>query len=1106
MTAFRTMMKRFSFLFLIFFILITSCGENQSPLFVSLSPTKTAILFNNRILENDSINILEEEYVFNGGGVISADFDNDGLRDLFFTGNQVSNQLYRNKGNFQFENISAAAQIEAEAKWATGTTYADVNGDGYLDIYVCTAMYKENRKNLLYINKGPQANGQVVFEEMADAYGVADSGNSMGAAFFDYNKDGLLDLYVLNNEQSKVLPLTYRKKIVDGSAPSNDRLYRNNGDGSFTDVSLEAGITIEGFGLGIGIVDVNYDGWPDIFIANDYISNDLLYVNNGDGTFSNQASTLLKHQSMFSMGVDIADFNNDGYKDIISLDMLGESNYRKKTTISYSNYEKVILDRKWNYETQHSRNMLHLGNGNQQPMSEVGMLADIYQTDWSWSPLFFDADNDGNKDLFITNGFPRDITDKDFSDFRQSVSRFVNSDILLDCIPVVKQKNYAYRNKGQLKFEDVGDQWGIGISSFSNGAVFSDLDNDGDLDYVVNNINDPAFVFENRATENGNSFLSIKLNGPKNNPTGIGTKVVVRSTASTFQMHTNYNTRGYMSGVEERVHFGLGTLDTVAQLEVRWPDGKIEIQKEIPSNQFLELSYANAQEINAPLAFPMENASLKETVFSVVKDTIGINYRHKQIDQADFHIQRLLPRKISEENPRITTLDANGDSLDDFIINGSDGDSPLLFIQDKKGKFSPLELFDLNQIEGASIEDHTAFDIDNDGDSDLIFLFNYNEFKKNQYYGKVVVLENDGTATFKTDFNRFPKINSQVHLIQVIDVNGNNQKDVFLAGKTKIQTYPDPDPSFLMLNKGGTFENHTADYFKSALPSGTINDVIASDFNSDGKMDLIVASPFYPLQFFENKGDALQLATSEDLIDYKGWWQSIKEWDFDQDGDKDYLVGNLGQNNPFNISPESPITLVINDLDNNGFKEPILFSYNKDQNGEYKQYPVTFWGNLNRQSPYFRKKFTTYKAFAKADITKILSPEERKASTQLSITNDQSMLIENKGNGRWEARPLPIEAQWAPIYGFELVGNGDTEDLLLVGNDYGNEPFIGPLDAFSGLHLKWEKGAFNVVPKTKSQFEVPGNARDIKTIQTAAGNSLVLVSQNDGELLVFRKN
>ena len=1106
MKAFGMMMKCFFVSFLLSSILISSCNDNQSKLFVSLKPENTGVLFNNHIEENDSINILDEEYVFNGGGVLAADFDNNGLADLFFTGNQVSNRLYLNKGSFQFEDISSQAQIEAKNQWATGTTYADVNGDGYLDIYVCTAMYKDNRKNLLYINQGHQPNGGIRFKESAEAYGVADTGNSMGAAFFDYNRDGLLDLYVLNNEQSKILPLTYRKKVTDGTAPSNDRLYRNNGDGTFSDVSLEAGITIEGFGLGIGIIDVNQDQWPDLFIANDYITNDLLYVNNGDGTFTNRASDYINHQRMFSRGVDVADFNIDGFKDIISLDMLGESNYRKKTTISYSNYEKVILNRKWNYETQHSRNMLHLGNGNQQPLSEVGMLADIYQTDWSWAPLFFDADNDGDKDLFITNGFPRDITDKDFSDFRQSVARFVSSEVLLDCIPVVKQKNYAYQNNGSLAFEDVGDYWGIGIPSFSNGAVFSDLDNDGDLDYVVNNINDPAFIFENKATANGNRFLSLDLSGPTNNPTGIGAQVVVRTGKDQFQTHTNYHTRGYMSGVDKRIHFGLGALDTLPQLEIKWPDGKVEIKSQIPTNQFMTLSYVDAIENTPPLSFPLGPLNISQISFKAAEEKLGLNYKHKQIDKADFHIQRLLPRKLSENNPKISPIDANGDGIEDFVIHGSDGQSPLLFTQDKTGKFSSTPLFDRASIEKATIDDHIVFDIENDGDADLLFLFNYDDYRNNNYYGKIIVLKNNGKGDFEKDHTLFPTLNSQVHLLESIDANNDGQLDLFVAGKTKIQSYPFADPSYFFENNDGVFENKTEKVFGADTPKGGINSVVATDFNQDGYSDLIVGSPFYPLQFFENdKQGRFNSSTPEVLQSISGWWQTIHAVDYDKDGDTDYMIGNLGQNNPFNISKEYPITLVVNDLDNNGFNEPILFSYNKDQKGNFKQYPVTFWGNLNRQSPYFRKKFNTYRAFASADINQILTPEELQSSTQLKINYDQSFILENKGKEKWTINPLPIEAQWAPIYGFEVFEENNGMEILLVGNDFGNEPFIGPLDAFSGLHLKWNLNEFEIIPKAVSRFDVPGNARDIQKIQSMGGNSLLLVSQNNDKLLAFEK-
>jgi hypothetical protein len=587
--------KNLKFSFLLFVLISLINCTNNNKLFNKLSSKQTNISFNNTIVENDTLNILNEEYVFNGGGVISADFDNDGLIDLFFSGNQKPNKLYLNKGEFNFKDISSISNIEAIDKWSTGLTYADINNDGLIDIYVCAAMKKENRNNMLFINKGLDKNtGEILFEEMAKEYGIDDSGNSMGAIFFDYNKDGQMDLYVLNNEQNKSIPTNYRKKIIDGSAVSNDKLYKNNGNGTFTDVTLEAGIIIEGFGLGLAVADINYDGWPDVFIGNDYTTNDLLYINNRDGTFSNQISKFIKHQSMFSMGVDISDFNNDGYQDIISLDMLGESNYRKKTTISFSTYEKVILNKRYGYETQHIRNMLHLGNGAEVPFSEIGLLSNVYQTDWSWSPLFFDANNDGLRDLFITNGFPRDITDKDFSDFRLQVQRFVDPKVLLDSIPIIKQSNYSFINNGDLTFSDSSVSWGIDKPSFSNGAVFSDLDNDGDLDYIVNNINDEAFIFENKTQElNKNNFVQIKLIGPKNNYTGIGAKIVLRDTNDEIQFHENYHTRGYMSSVDNTIHFGLGNKNKVKSIEILWPDGKYEKILNPNINEKLKFFYKN---------------------------------------------------------------------------------------------------------------------------------------------------------------------------------------------------------------------------------------------------------------------------------------------------------------------------------------------------------------------------------------------------------------------------------------------------------------------------------------------------------------------------------
>ena len=498
---------------------------------------KTGIEFNNKITETDDFNILTDEYIFNGGGVALADFNRDGLPDLFFTGNMVSNELYLNKGNLKFENVTNSAKLNSTGFWSTGAAVVDINSDGWMDIYVSGAMNTNNRKNRLYVNQGLNKENIPVFEEQAEKFGIDDNGNTMGACFIDYDKDGDLDLYVLNNEQNETIPTNYRKKIIDGSAPSNDKFYKNNGDGTFSDITLDAGILFEGFGLSVTPVDINKDQWIDLYITNDYLTNDLLYVNQKNGTFKNEIQEYLSHQSKFSMGSDASDFNNDGYTDLISLDMLGESHERRKTTISKSFFFQNVLNKKWDYQDQHMRNMLFKNNGPNLPFSEIGQFSGVYQTDWSWSPLFADFDYDGNRDLFITNGFPRDITDMDFANYRLSYGAYTPVSTLLDSIPIVKIPNYAYKNNGDLTFEDVSKKWGLGISSFSNGAVFSDLDLDGDIDYVVNNINDKAFIFENilYQQENPPNYLQIELEGDKLNPDALGAKVVLRLSDNSIQ-------------------------------------------------------------------------------------------------------------------------------------------------------------------------------------------------------------------------------------------------------------------------------------------------------------------------------------------------------------------------------------------------------------------------------------------------------------------------------------------------------------------------------------------------------------------------------------------
>ena len=540
-------------------VLIQSCTNNKD-LFELLKSNDTGIDFNNVINETDEFNILSEEYIFNGGGVAVSDFNNDGYPDLFFTGNMVSNELYLNQGNLRFKKVTNQSKLNSEGFWSTGVSVVDINSDGLMDLYIAGAMNPDNRENRLYVNQGINSNGIPVFKELANSYGINDKGNSMGAAFVDFDNDGDLDLYVLNNEQNETIPTNYRKKIIDGSAPSNDKLYRNNGDGSFSDITLEAGIIFEGFGLSVTPVDINKDQWVDLYITNDYLTNDLLYINQKDGTFKNEIQNYLSHQSKFSMGSDASDFNNDGYTDLISLDMLGESHERRKTTISKSFFFQNVLNKKWGYQDQHMRNMLFKNNGSNLPFSEIGQFSGIYQTDWSWSPLFADFDNDGNRDLFITNGFPRDITDMDFANYRLNFGAYTPLKTLLDSIPIVKIPNYAYRNKGDLTFEDVSMTWGLGIPSFSNGAIFSDLDLDGDLDYVVNNINDKAFLFENKLSEKEKSpnYIQIELKGSKLNPNALGSKVVLKFKDGSIQYQEQQLSRGYMSSNDPILYFGLG--------------------------------------------------------------------------------------------------------------------------------------------------------------------------------------------------------------------------------------------------------------------------------------------------------------------------------------------------------------------------------------------------------------------------------------------------------------------------------------------------------------------------------------------------------------------
>ena len=857
-----------------------------------LSSEESGIDFNNVITETDDFNILSEEYIFNGGGVAVSDFNNDGYPDLFFTGNMVSNELYLNKGDLKFKKVTEESKLNSEGFWSTGVSVVDINSDGLMDLYIAGAMNIDKRENKLYVNQGLNSNGIPVFKELASKYGINDNGNSMGSAFIDYDNDGDLDLYVLNNEQNETIPTNYRKKIIDGSAPSNDKLYKNNGDETFSDVTLEAGILFEGFGLSVSPVDINKDQWVDLYITNDYLTNDLLYINQKDGTFKNEIQNYLSHQSKFSMGSDASDFNNDGYTDLISLDMLGESHERRKTTISKSFFFQNVLNKKWGYQDQHMRNMLFKNNGSNLPFSEIGQFSGIYQTDWSWSPLFADFDNDGNRDLFITNGFPRDITDMDFANYRLNYGAYTPLKTLLDSIPIVKIPNYAYKNKGNLTFEDVSNNWGLGIPSFSNGAIFSDLDLDGDLDYVVNNINDNAFLFENKLSEKEKSpnYIQIELKGSKLNPNAIGSKVVLRFSDGSIQYQEQQLSRGYMSSNDPILYFGLGYEKKLEKIEVLWPNGASYklIQPQLNKRYSINIENDSSK---GDLTFPFIEKE-KKLDYKEVSNKYNINYFHEEKNVQDFFKQRLLPHKLSQNGPCLAVGDLNGDELEDFIIGSAASYSPKIFLQSDDSKFYSKELLSKAEDKQFEVESMILFDADKDGDLDLYLVSGGNEYDANSEWYQDRLFINDGKGNFVNQKNRLPNLNSNGCVVRSVDFDLDGDLDLFVGGHNKPGAYPLADKSFLLKNNNGFFEDVTKEILPPLKPFGILTDANWTDINNDGRKDLILVGEYSPVTIFVNKKDGFERLQSKILDNSYGLWRSIEVADLDNDGDLDFLLGN----------------------------------------------------------------------------------------------------------------------------------------------------------------------------------------------------------------------
>jgi enediyne biosynthesis protein E4 len=1111
-------MRLFNVAFVLLLTALIACQEkaDTKTLFVLKSADDTGITFSNDIEETDTFNILTYEYIYNGGGVGVADFNNDGLQDIFFAGNLVANQIYLNKGNLKFENVTEKANVNQTGRWNSGVSIVDINNDGWMDVYVSATMKLDSasRRNMLFVNKGADKEGVPVFEDQARAYGIDDSGFSTSSAFFDYDRDGDLDLYVLTNERLPNVPTNYRPKIIDGSSPNNDRLYKNNGNGTFTNVSREAGISIEGFGLGLSISDFNLDGWPDIYVSNDYLSNDLLYINNGNGTFTNKIAEYIGHQSQFSMGNDAADINNDAMPDIITLDMLPETNNRIKTTISNKSYQTYINNERFQYEYQYVRNMLHLNNGlnSKIKFSEVGMLAGVHQTEWSWSPLFADFDNDGNKDLVITNGFPKDITDKDFGNYRNDVGNVATPALLVDSIPVVKIPNYAFRNNGNLSFTDVTKAWGLGNESFSDGAAFADLDNDGDLDYVVNNINEAAFVYENTLYTSSkdekqkakNNFLRIQLKGGEQNKQGVGAKVTAYYGNGIMQFLENSIYRGFLSSSTE-LHFGLGNVDAIDSIKIQWADGRSQRLQNVKTNQLLTINYAPMVEdtprIKAADNFLFTNVTKKSNVF----------YKHVENDYIDFNTQRTVPHKFSQSGPGICVGDINGDGLEDFIVGGASVYSTSVFVQSSNGSFSEkrkaLPDADKKQEDAGLL----LFDADLDGDLDLYIVSGSVESSEiNSDYQDRFYL-NNGKGEFKYAKDALPQIEASGSCVRAADFDADGDLDLFVGGSIVPQSYPMPSDSYILQNDQGKFTDVTQKVCPEIRKAGIIKDALWSDFDNDGKIDLVLAGEFMPVTFFKNNGAQFNKVAASGIENQTGWWNSIAAGDFDRDGDTDYVVGNLGLNNIYQVSNEHPLNLYAKDFDGNGSVDPIMACYIKEttNSNTKKLYPVHFWDELNSQSPKFRRKFTRYRQYGKATLEDVLLPEELKDALHLTANQMASCYIENLGNSKFKNTPLPTLVQVAPVNGMvtdDVNGDGNL-DVVMVGNDYGNEVFVGRYDAFTGLVLLGDgQGKFNVMPSAKSGFYVKGDAKALAKIYNAKGEEMIIATQNRDSLNIFINN
>ncbi|MCC5937868.1 MAG: VCBS repeat-containing protein [Lunatimonas sp.] len=1091
--------------YLVLLVGVACKQEDPNALFTEMSSKQTGISFRNLVRESEEFNVLTYGYFYQGGGVAIGDINNDGLPDIYFSGNMMASKLYLNKGNLEFEDITESAGVAAAGLWNTGVTMADVNGDGLLDIYICRSAANDpnRRRNVLLIN-----NGDLTFTDRANEFGLDDPGYSTQATFFDYDRDGDLDMFLLNHSTQEYAGFSR----IDGSFKNRkgeflgDKLFRNEG-GKFVDVTQESGIinNVLGFGLAVTVTDINNDGWLDIYVSNDYNEEDYLYINQQDGTFVESVREYLGHVSLFSMGADAADINNDGLVDLLTMDMMPEYTYNQKTILGPENYDKYRELLAKGFFSQTMRNMLHLNLGNGY-FSEIGQYAGVSQTDWSWAALVADFDNDGWKDIFVANGYARNYLDMDFLNYMVSERIRSNQgankeDALIELIekmPPIYVENYLYHNNQDLTFTNRAAEWGLKGLTVSNAAAYADLDGDGDLDLIVCHTNDPVSVYRNNSERLfDRNFLKVRLAGNNQNTKGIGATVTAYQGDRLFKNEL-MPVRGYQSAVDQELLIGLGEVQVLDSLVVRWPTGEREVLRDVPVNQTLTLKQENAQ-------LEEEIPERPLPILSEVEGQLGITFTHSESGILEFTQDRLMPNTMSASGPKIVLGDANGDGLDDIYICGGKGQAGQLFIQKRSGEFavSVQEAFLLDE---AHIDTDAVFlDANGNGHLDLLVLSGGSDFAAGDPLYRDRLYLNDGRGAFRRAPQELPHQPGSGGAVGAADVDGDGLVDLVIGGRYVPGSFPLVPDSYLLRNLGdGTFEDITQSFAPALRNAGMISDLQWVDLNGDQWMDLVLVGEWMaPKVFLNDRGKGLTLQNDSFSADLSGWWQNITAADLNGDGHQDLILGNFGDNNPFNPSTQQPMRLIYKDFDGNGSVDPIFTYYIADTSAF-----AFSRDELLGQLPFLKGRFTDYRSFAQRDISGFFTAKELEGADTLRAVTLQSVVLMNDGNARFEVKPLPREAQFSPLYAVEVADiDGDgVLDILTGGNLAKTRVSMGQQDANPGfIFLGDGTGSFSLRSPQLGQLPVKGDIRDILHL-SINGRSHFLYTRNNGTTEVYRLN